>query len=269
MLMTDETKTRLLFNVEARLTELTSEIDKLNTLYNKLESYQEFLTERNIENNFGNLKGLLNFRIIVGIINLDLCSAVLIYLRGKFQYEAINSARQIIVVINEGYKKLYNFVIEKETGDKIWTYRNNSFWIKEIGQIITNDLREYKSQYDLLTTKFDNYLSVNFETLKIQRDLSIHYDKEPIKVYKMLTSLDIEETFKKLIPFLDIMNELFLFTSTLSNGLLQKTELIKQEHHRKIDDIAELLDKHKTERNEEQIKEFKEQILGLKNLFRT
>lgn len=266
--MTPETKDNLLSNVETRLNELTFEVDNLASLYNKLEAYKKFLVERNISNPFDNLRNLLNFRIIVGIINLDLCAATLTYLRGKFQYESANASRQMIVVINEGYKKIYNFIITNEKGNEISKYRNNSFWIKEIGQIVNSQLPEYRQHYDELTKKLDEYLSVNFETLKSQRDLSIHYDKEPMKVYKMITELDIEDSFKKLIPFLDILNELFTFTQHLADGFKKMTEQTNLEQDKKIDGIADLLDKHKSADNEKIITEFKEQILSLKKLYR-
>ena len=268
MLMTPETKNRLLNNVETRLNELTYEVDQLGKLFIKLESCQKFLIEQNIPNTFENLINLLNFRIIIGIINLDLCAAVLTYLRGKFKYEAISSSRQIIVVINEGYKKIYNFIIENDNGDKISKHRNNSFWIKEVGQIITKEFPESKPKYDTLTAKLDNYLIINFVTLKTQRDLSVHYDKEPMKVYRMLIELDIEDAFKKLIPFLDIINELFTFTSQLNSGFLQKAEQTRLEQDRKIDSIVELIDQQKTSQNEKIINKFKKQILSLKNLYR-
>ena len=268
MLMTSETKSNLVTNVETRLVELSSEIDKLGTLFNQLETYQKFLEEQKISNPFEGLRNLLNFRIIIGIINLDLCSATLIYLRGKFQYESISASRQMIVVINEGYKKIYNFIMKSEKGDENSKYRNNSFWIKEIGQIINSHLPECKQHYDDITKKLDNYLNVNFEILKAQRDLSVHYDKEPMKVYKMLVELDIEDSFKKLIPFLDILNEIFAFTQLLADGFRKKTDQANLEQDKRIDDIADLLDKHKSTNNENLITEFKEQLLSLKKLYR-
>jgi|GEM_PF-6928389 len=79
MLLTPETKNKLLNNVEVRLNDLSSEVDRLSAIFNCLEMYQKFLEERKISNSFDNLKGILNFRIIVGIINLDLCTATLTY----------------------------------------------------------------------------------------------------------------------------------------------------------------------------------------------
>lgn len=91
------------------------------------------------------IRDLLEYRLFIGILILDLLSATRIYLNGKFQYEGIFSARQIIVIVSEGYKKIYNFKKEKDDGNKKTTDRNKSFWIKEIGEIIKNDLPTYKT----------------------------------------------------------------------------------------------------------------------------
>jgi len=109
---------------------------------------------------------------------------------------------------------------------------------------------------------------LNFEILKMQKDLPIHYDKEPIKVYGMITKLDIEESFKKLIPFLGILNDLFAFTHQLAFGFQKKTEQPNLELNRRTDSIADLIDKHKPADNEKIITELKESILSLNKLFR-
>ncbi|GAA0877728.1 hypothetical protein GCM10009119_06960 [Algoriphagus jejuensis] len=267
MLITSDTKSNLLNNVETRLNERSSELDNLVNLFSRLEAFEKFLNEQKISSPFEGLKNLLNFRIIVGIIYLDLCAATLTYLRGKYQYEAINASRQMIVVINEGYKKLYHFDTNKK-GEKNLKNRNESFWVKEVGQIINTHLPEYRQQYKTLTQKFNNYLSVNFELLEMQRNLSVHYDKEPMKVYKMMTELDIEESFKKLIPFLDILNSLFVFTQEVAGGFQKKTEQSNLKQDQRIDSIVGLIDKHKSVENEKLINEFKEQILSLKKLYR-
>ncbi|MET3126514.1 hypothetical protein ABID42_001616 [Arcicella rosea] len=261
--MTEEAKSQLQNNIERRLNELTSDIDDLNRQYSILETCRKSINCTD-DVYFENLQNLLNFRLIVGIINLDLCAAILIHLRAKFQYESIYSSRQIIIIICEGYKKLYNFIIEKDNGDKVSKYRNNSFWIKEVGTVVHEILPEYQSQYDLITQQLDNYLSVNFETLKVQRDLSIHYDKEPIKVYEMLSNLDIEETLKTMIPFLAILNSMFSFIFEITKGFEQKTKLEIKNQELRILEIINLINKFKTEQNEKMIEDAVEQIFSSK-----
>lgn len=267
MLMTEETKIKLRENVEQRLNELTSEVDSLNETFKKLEKTEKFCSEKELNINLGGLKNLLEYRLFIGILTLDLCTATLIYLRANFQYEGLYSARQIIIIISEGYKKIYNFVSENKEGDLVTKNRNNSFWIKEIGQVIKFDLPNYQPQYELITEKLDKYLEVNSKALKTTRDLSIHYDKEPIKVYNMLSELDIEETFKKMVPFLSILNEMFVFTAELNQGYLSKSEDEKILNDKRIDDMANSLNKFKDKNNPDIIAEFQEKILAFKTMF--
>lgn len=266
MLMTEETKKELRGNVEKRLMELTSEVERLNEMFKKLERTEKFCSENELNINLGGLKNLLEYRIFIGILTLDLCAATLIYLRANFQYEGLYSARQIIIVISEGYKKIYNFISKNKEGDLVTKHRNNSFWIKEIGQIIESDLPNYQPQYELITEQLDKYLEVNFEALKTTRDLSIHYDKEPIKVYNMLSELDIEETFKKMVPFLNILNEMFAFTAELNQAYLSKSENEKKQNDKRIDNMANSLNKFKSKSNLDIITEFQEKILAFKSI---
>lgn len=265
MQLTEETKNELFKNTEKRLTDLTFEVDQIAKVFIKMEATQGELVKHGLKGDFEGLRSLLNFRLITGIINLDLCCAVLIYLKARLKYEAVYSCRQIIVIISEGYKKLYNFIVDNGEGDKKLTYRNNSFWIKDIGYIITNELPEYKSEYDSITQKLNQYLNVNFALMKTQRDFSIHYDKEPIRVYEMLNTLDVEETFNKLVPFLDILNAMYSFSTDLSNGFLRKTELAKHKNIAQIDNVINLLESGRTKQNSELIDEFKHEILSIKN----
>lgn len=267
MLMTEETKIKLREGVEQRLDELTSEVERLNETFKKLERTVKFSSENELNISLDGIKNLLEYRLFIGILTLDLCTATLIYLRANFQYERLYSARQIVIIISEGYKKIYNFVSENKEGDLVTKYRNNSFWIKEIGHVIKFDLPNYQTQYKLITEQLDKYLEVNFETLKTTRDLSIHYDKEPIKVYNMLSELNIEETFKKMIPFLNILNEMFAFTAELNQGYLNKSENVKKQNNKRIDDIAYSLEKFKDKNDPDIITEFQEKILAFKKMF--
>lgn len=267
ILMIEEAKIKLRQDVEQRLDELTSEIQRLNETFKKLERTEKICSDNELIISLGGLKNLLEYRLFIGILTLDLCTATLIYLRAKFHYEGLYSARQIVIIISEGYKKIYNFVSKNKEGDLITKYRNNSFWIKEIGYIIKSDLPNYQPQYELITEQLDKYLEVNFEALKTIRDLSIHYDKDPIKVYNMLSQLHIEETFEKVVPFLNILNEMFAFTGELNLGYLGKSENEKKQNDKRIDEIADSLDKFKHKNNPPIITELQEKILVLKTIF--
>ncbi len=89
MLMTEETKIKLRENVEQRLNELTSEVEGLNETFKKLEITEMFCTEKELNINLGEPKNLLKYRLFIGILTLDLCTATLIYLKANFQYEGL------------------------------------------------------------------------------------------------------------------------------------------------------------------------------------
>lgn len=264
--MTPETQKDLRKSIETRLDRLTNELDSLKLTFKKLELSEKFSAEKDLNINFQGIKNLINYRLFISILTADLCCAMLDYLNSKFQYQGLFSSRQIIVIISEGYKKIYNFTFENERGDLISKHRNKSFWIEEIGYLI-NELPDFKQEYDLITNKLDNYLSVNFELLKKQRDLSIHYDKEPMKVISMLADLNVEKTFKKMIPFLQILNEMDIFTSNLSKGYLRKLNNSRREFEDKLDNIDTLLTKSITSNNKIEIEALRSKVSELKMLF--
>lgn len=159
---------------------------------------------------------LLEFKMLVEFISLDLTTATRTYLRAEFQYEGIFSLRSFIVVINEGYKMIYNFKKVNNKGDEILRERNKSFWIRDINRIVENrGNQQLKQNYTDLTNQLDKYYDNNFDGIKEKRDLSIHYDKNLVKVYDTLSELNSEVIFKKFIPFYQLLEQLFRFTNEL------------------------------------------------------
>jgi hypothetical protein len=138
---------------------------------------------------------------------------------------------------------------ENEFGDIISKHRNKSYWIKEIGDILQNELVELKFEYDEITNDLDEYLKINFALLQVQRNLSIHYDKDPTKVYKMLIELDVEETFKTLIPFINILNKMFEFTNKLRDAYKIKSGSDTQKINHNFERMALDLEKLKNNKN--------------------
>ncbi len=207
--------------LESRIEQMTKEIDQLYNKKIKLNQLEIELPGINIKPEFITLENLLNFRIIIGIIFLDLSVATLIHLKARFRYEEIYSLRQIIVIINEGYKNLYHFV----NNNKNQVKRKNSFWIKDIGYIIENELSEFQPEYTKITIELESFLE-NLDTVKDVRDLSIHYDKNSIKVYEMMKALNQETVFHSLIKFLNIINKMFDFSRNITQTLESKTQPI-------------------------------------------
>lgn len=164
-----------------------------------------------LDDSFKTFEELLEYGLLLEILYLDLSSATIAYLNSKSTYEKLYSTRQIIVIINEGYKQIYNFTYTNNKGHIVTKHRNGSYWYGDIRVIIEELIPEFKCKYDSLTKKLDNYFKANFESIKEQRDLTVHYDKKASKVYDMIFELDVNEVFKKLFLFLDIIKEMFLF----------------------------------------------------------
>lgn len=264
--MTEETKTKILKNTESKIIETTKIIDEVRRLLKTTGDIHIFMSQKNIPINLDNLKSLLEYRMLMGLLILDLASAMRIYLNAKFRYEELFSARQIIVIINEGFKKIYNFINKNMEGVEITKHRKDSYWIRNIGAIIERDLPHLQKEYDYLTVELENCLKLNFDVIREQRDLSIHYDKNPAKVYDMLLKLDIEETFKKMIPFLDILNKMFNFTDQLVYGYKEKTHAEKKKHEMNIDNMILKLESLKSSNDNVSISEFQDFLRTLKKV---
>lgn len=116
-------------------------------------------------------------------------------------YEKRFHIKNILSSISEGYKLLYNFgkLRKKSLWSKLMNKlkENNYEELIEDGNKIENTLVEYGK------TKIDQSL----------RDLTLHYDKEMIWVYKKTISIKSEEeAMQKVCVFWDILQNIILFT---------------------------------------------------------
>lgn len=220
----EEGKVKLIKIIESRMNNVSESTDRLYEQTNKLVQIKKDYPKIENTSKFIIIEKLFNFRLIISLILLDLCVAVLIHLRGKFNYEGIYSLRQIIVIINEGYKKLYHFV----NNDQNTKNRRNSFWIKEIGFIVKNELKELETSYGLITKNLDDFI-IEVESLFGIRNFSVHYDAYAIKVYEMMKQLNQPSTFSTLIQFLKILNDMHDFSSKIQTELLKNHYQISKE----------------------------------------
>lgn len=161
-----------------------------------------------------NIKNLLKYRMIIGILNLDFSVAVRLYLNSSYQYESIVASRQLYIIANEGYKRIYGFN----------NHRKASMWIAGVGKIIDDDFPDLKLEYDLMTKKLNAYEST-LNQFKYIRDFSIHYDKEPMKVYDMMMELDINKAFREINPFLSTIVEMYHFVTKLFERYIVENRL--------------------------------------------
>lgn len=237
-LMTEETKSKLLKSAEQGIGYVSKSVDEVRGFIKKVKLITDFMTDNEFNNEdkiFDNIEKLLEYRLLIGLIYLDLASAMRAHLNSKYTYEQFLSTRQIIVTINEGYKQIYNFVKVNENGDSVTKYRKKSYWYEDIRVIINESITELQPEYDLLTKKLDDYFTDNFKAIKEQRDLSVHYDRKASKVYDMIIKLEIEETFKKLSSFLAIITEMFRFTEKMASISQVKEKQKNTELHNKFE----------------------------------
>lgn len=267
-----ESVTRLIENTEISIEYVSKTIDETRNLIEKMVLVERFMKEKDLDTEnetFVGLRKMLEYRMLIGIILLDLASATRAHFNAKYTYEKLFSIRQIIVIINEGYKQIYNFVYLNEQGDTITKQRNKSFWFKDIGNIIKNSLPELSTEYNILTEKLETYFIDNFSSIKEKRDLSVHYDKTASKVYDMTFNLDVDENFRILSPFLGILTEMFHFVEKMAFTTQSKEEQKRNEQYNRIEsmfkEVEYKLANAKTEKNIEEIEELLEKINNTKN----
>lgn len=181
--------------------------------------------KHNIEYNFLETQNeIFKYRLFIGFLFSDLCGCLNFYFKAETKYEQKFAIRNLIVVINEGFKKIFNFEKTNDKGDIIKKYRNNSFWIKEIKPLLFLELEIYLSEYLRISEKLEKFLEFDFDKIKEERDLSIHYDKNPMLIYNMIIDLDFEEKVPILLSFMDILDEMYYFTEKLGNHFKPKIE---------------------------------------------
>lgn len=267
-----ETVIRLIENTELSIEYVSKSIDETRNLIGMMDSAEQFMKEKNLDTEnetFVGLRKMLEYRMLIGIILLDLASVTRAHFNSKYTYEKLFSIRQIIVIINEGYKQIYNFVYLNDQGNTITKQRNKSFWFKDIGDIVKNILPELSSEYNILTEKLETYFIDNFSSIKEKRDLSVHYDKVASKVYDMTFNLDVDENFRILSPFLGILTEMFHFVEKMAFIIQSKGEQKSNEQYNRIEsmfrEVEYKLANVKTKKNIEEINELLEMVNKTKN----
>lgn len=218
LILSERTKTSLDATTISSIQTFAEIVETMYGWTKKIDNVSEYI-ESNIKNGNSNsldpLRRLCEYSILVGLIWLDLATAFRIYINSRHKYEVIYSVKQLVVIINEGYKKIYNFVNLDKNGIENLKNRNNSFWVKDIGTLVSKELPSLLNEYEQITNKLESYFEQNFDNIKSQRDLAVHYDDNPSKVYAMLIGLNIENIAVKTIPFMNILSETLLFCKSI------------------------------------------------------
>lgn len=218
LILSESTKAKLDSITSSSIETYTEIVDSMYDWTKKIDNISLYL-ESNVKNvnpnEFDPLRRLCEYSILIGLIWLDIATAFRIYINSKHKYEVIYSVKQLVIIINEGYKKIYDFVNLDNNGNEKLQNRNNSFWVKDIGMLVHKELPNLLFEYDAITKKLDSYFELNFENINYQRNLAVHYDKNPSKVYAMLIGLNIEDISIKTIPFMNILSDTLLFCKSI------------------------------------------------------
>ena len=138
---------------------------------------------------------ILETRLTINYIELDFCAAYCQYLSAKTNYEQRFACKGINTILSEGYKKLYGF-----------TAKEDSFWKKQIKFAIEQQ-PELHEEYLRITNDLES-LKTKEVFNKEMRDISVHYDFDPRKVYEMLANISAEEVARRYIEFALILKEI-------------------------------------------------------------
>lgn len=221
---------------------LRNSIKMLNTTKELLEPQNSIsLSEREKTDEIYYLNRLSEYALLIGLIWLDITTAYRVYINAKENYETIYSIKQLIITINEGFKRIYHYIIEKN-GSQQLKNRNQSFWVRDIGNLVDKELPFLVSEYNKITEDLDSYIDEDMKKIKEQRDFCVHYDeKDASKVYDILVSLDMESMTIKAIPFMNILSKMFLFSITLLNEykdlINKRKDITFNSHYEKLEQL--------------------------------
>jgi len=157
-------------------------------------------------------KTLLKLQIFSLIINLDLIT----FLRADFRSTSNSEKRCNLKYLNaitiEGYSYLFGFGKDKR----------NAFWniIKNLAEQINDN--EFIADVDGIeqrAKKFENIFAQRED--KDKRNLTIHYDSDPIKVYNYLSQISEDKETRRTGDFLKILDDITIFI----NKYIQKFQI--------------------------------------------
>lgn len=224
--MTPETEEKLRFATDGSLKEFYPLLTERDIQINQVDKTMDFLCSQMGYDKASddyvklhNLKKLTEYHMLITIFHLDLSVIINLFLNGKSEYEKLFALKQGMVIINEGYKKIFNFVTIKKDGSFDYSQRDRSFWKNDI-RLIASRYPNLKSEFESISNQLEDYYTTSFDTIKEIRDLTVHYDKEPVKFNKMLTSLETEKIFVKLTGFVNILSRMYPFISLVMSEMM-------------------------------------------------
>lgn len=215
--ISSESKAKLILETSRSMQEVTHLIDQARFSIRKIDAAALVFpdSQKNMGNGFPDeqhhIRRLAEYTLVLGLIQLDISSAFRIYLKGDEPYDTIYASKQLLVTINEGYKQIYHYVNVID-GELVDDKRKQSYWVKDMGRLVSQEIPEMLDNYKSITVALDDYDDLQLKQMTKPRNLAIHYDKNASKVYDMLIALDIETLAKKAIPFIGILNNMVSFS---------------------------------------------------------
>ena len=206
-----ETANRLHEQLRSQIPDFEKSADYCTTILTSIERRPE-------TNLIMALKGVLKTQLMLCYINLDLCAAYRQYLSTdtSTNYEKRQAMTKINVIMSEGYKKIYGF------GE---SQQKKSFWVSQI-KVAIDSLGSYADEYNRIEVLLKD-MANDHVLNKEMRDLAIHYDDDPLKVYKMLSDLSAEEVTSRCNKFFGILAEVTKFVWALINHMTSSLALDK------------------------------------------
>lgn len=150
--------------------------------------------------------------MMIEYIALDLYAAYRQYLSATTDYEERQAMTKANIVMSEGYKKLYGFTEDKQ---------KESFWGKQIKKAVDVN-SSHRQDYDEITLQLREFVPPNLD--KDMRDYAVHYDRDPRKVYRMLSSINAEEVLQRVIKFLSVLERVAKLTFDLLKTLIKNDD---------------------------------------------
>lgn len=157
------------------------------------------------------IKKLLEFSMFLSVSWLEISYDVSIYLNTNINNHRILSLKNLIIHLNEGYKKIHHFTESK---------RRKSLWISNIVDIcneenFTSFIPKAQNVTDKILRYEKQYQNSRF---KDNRDIFVHYQGSQIAVYEALNSIDVSSLFKNATDYLHLTSDI----SNLSTELVEK-----------------------------------------------
>ena len=135
------------------------------------------------------------------------------YLGGLSNYEQRFAVKQLYVILNEGFKRIYGFDNTKT--------RNKSIWNTYLGIYANDSNTQINNGYKKLTKYLNNfYDDIIFD--KSARCQGAHYTDDYATIYSHLSSLNAEAVTVGAIHFMQLMDEVRAFIQIVNPELVKE-----------------------------------------------